>query len=90
MRTALLSSLLSQTQAVRPSLSENALTSQKLLSSYHSFLQQQIQPGESSFEDNLSSLLQIGGEIHTDVASGSRPPDETLVDTLTVMKTLLA
>mgnify|MGYP000562813792 CR=1 FL=1 len=30
-------------------------------------------------------LMQLGSEIHTD-----RPPDETLVDTLTMMKTMLA
>jgi len=38
------------------------------------------------FGDNFSNLVQIGEQINTHVESGSRPPDETLVDTLTMMK----
>jgi hypothetical protein len=34
--------------------------------------------------------LQIGEKIHSHVENGNRPPDDTLVDTLTMMKTMLA
>jgi hypothetical protein len=42
------------------------------------------------FEDNFSNLLQIGQQLHNHVEKGSRPPDDTLIDTLGMMKTLLA
>ena len=42
------------------------------------------------FGDNFTNLLQIGEQIHSHVESGNIPPDETLVDTLTMMKSLLA
>jgi hypothetical protein len=44
---------------------------------------------DDTFGQNFNSLLQIGETIHSHVESGSRPPDETLVDTLTMMKSLL-
>ena len=45
---------------------------------------------QDSFGDNFANLVQIGEQIHSHVESGSRPPDETLVDTLTMMKSMLA
>ena len=43
-----------------------------------------------SFGDSFVNLVQIGEEVRSHVESGNRPPDETLVDTLTVMKNMLA
>ena len=42
------------------------------------------------FGNNFQNLVQTAAEIHSHVESGERPPDETLVDTLTMMKSMLA
>lgn len=47
-------------------------------------------PEGDDFGDNFNNLLQIGAKIHEHVESGNRPPDDTLVDTLTMMKNMLA
>jgi hypothetical protein len=43
-----------------------------------------------SFGSDFTNLVQIGSEIHAHIQSGHRPPDDTLVDTLTMMKSMLA
>ena len=73
-------------------------TNKQLLKVYNSFLRKEQQtlaqqPPANDFDvfsDNFDSLCQIGEKINNHIESGSRPPDETLVDTLTMMKSMLA
>ena len=66
--------------------------SNQLLKVYNTILKQEQQNliNNPDFGSNFNDLLQIGEQIHTHVENGMRPPDETLVDTLTMMKSMLA
>ena len=49
-----------------------------------------VESTDDEFGSNFQNLVQTAAEIHSHVESGERPPDETLVDTLTMMKNMLA